>query len=100
MSEEDLDDIQTFDWSELDGKTVNCFTTQDENVRISFVYCEETDVYYLVDVKEIPTREDQIRRSVASSTALSTGEDVGVIEKRLAGEKRFPDLGLADEEEV
>ena len=53
MSEEDWGDIQTFDWSELNGKTVKCFTTQDENVRISFAYCEETDVYYLVDVKEV-----------------------------------------------
>jgi len=98
MNEEEWGDIQTFDWSELNGKTVKCFTTEDENVRISFVYCEETDIYYVTSVKEVSSLEDRIRRSVASSTALSTGEDVEVIEKRLREGRRFPELGLADKE--
>ncbi|WP_298719633.1 hypothetical protein [uncultured Oceanisphaera sp.] len=40
---------------------------------------------------------EKIRRSVASSTAIETGEATAVIETRLkSGKRRFPQLSLAD----
>ena len=40
---------------------------------------------------------EKIRRSVASSTAIETGEPTAVIEVRLSsGKRRFPQLSLAD----
>lgn len=40
---------------------------------------------------------EKIRRSVASSTAIETGEATAVIEARLkSGKRRFPQLSLAD----
>ena len=40
---------------------------------------------------------EKIRRSVASSTAIETGESTAVIEARLStGKRRFPQLSLAD----
>ncbi len=39
---------------------------------------------------------DQIRRSVASSSAIETGESSAVIEDRLkSGKRKFPNLTLA-----
>lgn len=40
---------------------------------------------------------ERIRRSVASSSAIETGEPTVVIEARLkSGKRRFPQLALAD----
>lgn len=40
---------------------------------------------------------DRIRRSVASSSAIETGEPTAAIEARLkSGKRRFPQLALAD----
>lgn len=39
---------------------------------------------------------DQVRRSVASSSAIETGESSALIEARLkSGKRRFPNLTLA-----
>ncbi|MDO6683077.1 hypothetical protein Q4551_12330 [Oceanobacter sp. 5_MG-2023] len=44
-----------------------------------------------------PLNKDAVRRSVASSTAIETGESSFKIEARLkSGERRFPDLTLAN----
>ncbi|WP_156878978.1 hypothetical protein [Oceanobacter kriegii] len=43
-----------------------------------------------------PVNKDAVRRSVASSTAIETGESSFKIESRLkSGKRRFPDLTLA-----
>lgn len=42
-------------------------------------------------------KQAYIRRSVASSTAIETGESPAAIEKKLkSGKRRFPQLLLAD----
>jgi hypothetical protein len=47
------EDIRTFNWSELDGKTVRVIITEDSGCQIVGLYCADTEEVFIVSVKQL-----------------------------------------------
>lgn len=49
----DTDDIKTFDWKELHGKTVSVIVYEEDGVQISSLYEAESKEFFVVSIKTI-----------------------------------------------
>lgn len=49
----DTDDIKTFDWKELHGKTVSVIVYEEDGVQISSLYEAESKEFFVVSIKTL-----------------------------------------------
>ncbi len=47
------EDIKTFNWQELDGKTVRVYVYEEEGVQTSALYEAETQMFFIVSIKKL-----------------------------------------------
>ena len=47
------EDIHTFNWLELDGKTVRVIITEDSGCQAVGLYCSDTEEVFIVSVKQL-----------------------------------------------
>ena len=51
------EDIKTFNWKELDGKTVRVIITEDSGCQAVGLYCAATEEVFIVSVKRLKGEE-------------------------------------------
>ncbi len=49
----DIEDIKTFDWKEIHGKTVSVYVYEEDGVQISSLYEEESEEFFIVSIKTL-----------------------------------------------
>lgn len=53
------ENIKTFNWKELDGKTVRVVVTEDSGVQIGALYDAERHEFFIVSVKTLEEIENE-----------------------------------------
>lgn len=49
----DIEDIKTFDWKELHGKTVRVYVYEEEGIQISALYDADSEEFLIVSIKTL-----------------------------------------------